>query len=145
MVVPKEIFVIHPSVFHDAFRTDYDTPFRQTSKDFFDLLLKHYREKNCKIAYVSWEVFNKLFNSELGKSRGFRILVNSLLTIDISTPTANGVSLEKSTIRLASKKSAKYSPFIVATKKKENIETEGTNFQIYTPKEAIAFYPTGRF
>ncbi len=26
--IPNDIFIVHPSVFNDAFRTDYETPYR---------------------------------------------------------------------------------------------------------------------
>mgnify|MGYP001611955023 CR=1 FL=1 len=142
MITPKEIFIVHPSVFHDAFRTDYETPFRQSSKDFFDLLLKHYREKGYKIAHTSWDVFETLAKSDVSKSTGFWIIPNQLVEIDLKS--IDDKKLDKSITKLASKKCAKFTPYIVSTKDK--IDLEGANFQIFSPKEAIDFYnKQGRF
>jgi len=145
MTTPKDIFIVHHSVFHDAFRTDYQTQFRQSSKDFFDLLLRHYIKSGCKIAHTSREVFDKMFDSPIARSKAFWIIPSQLVEIDLRK-NPNLRDLEKSVIRLASRKSAKYIPHIVATKPKDKINTEGTNHLIFTPREAIDFYNNqGRF
>lgn len=143
LLVSKDIFIVHQSVFHDAFRTDYETSFRQSSKDFFDLLLKHYREKGYKIAHTSWDVFY-ILATKLSNYKGFSIITNQLIEVDLKS--AENKKLDKSIVRLASKKCAKYTPYIVSTKSKDKIDLEGANFQIFTPKEAIDFYDEqGRF
>ena len=134
----KDIFIVHPSVFHDAFRTDYTTQFRDSSKEFLNLLKTHKIEHNEKIGYISGETFKALLDSKLGKTKTIWIIPEWLVEIDFETlfQGAN-LKIDLSLIRLASKKCITNIPFIVSTR---NIETEGTNFPIRTPAKAIELY-----
>lgn len=135
----RDIFVVHHSVFHDAFRTDYETSFRDSSKNFFDLLLKHWVKKKRKIAFTSHEVFSKLYNSALKETKTFWIIHEYLCEIDFSG-TNSDLKLDQSVVRLASKKCVEFCPYIVSTKPKDKIDLEGTTFMVLTPKEAIEIY-----
>ena len=137
----KDLFVIHHSVFHDAFRTDYDIPFKQSSKDFFQLLFNHYREKGTKIAITSGEVFDMLLKSSLSKSDVIWVIPDKLVDIDYKTFVDDErIKLEQSIVKLAARKSIKKIPYIVATKQKDRIILDGSLFPILTPKEAIDLY-----
>lgn len=145
----KDIFILHHSVFNDAFRTDYTTPFRDSSKKFFEILLRHKIMYKKKVAYTSGEVFSKLLNSPIGKTKIIWVIPEQLVEIDFSTYLKEDtcLKLEQSIITLASKKCIETTPYIVATKPKDKIELEGTNFIIITPKVAIDYleHPNSRF
>ena len=142
----KDLFVIHPSVFHDAFRTDYDTSFRQSSREFLNLLFRHNKKTGCKIAVTSGEVFNHL-RSKLENVKIFWVIPNNIVEIDFKTTFDKNLKKDQSIIQLASRKCIKFSPFIVSTKPKNSIDLEGTSFPVITPKEAVEMYnsPNGRF
>ena len=97
--IPKEIFILHPSVFHDAFRTDYETVFKQSSKDFFQLLFDHSQKGLTRIAFTSWEVFSALSETDLGKTSGFLVLFGKIVEVDLKNTE---LKLEMSIVRLAS-------------------------------------------
>lgn len=138
----RDIFIVHHSTINDAFRTDYPTPFKESSKQFFELLLKHKLENKNKIAFTSGEVFVKLLQSKLGATKSIWIIPEQLLGIDFTTFLKKDLSLklEQSIIGLASKKCIEATPYIVATKPKDKIDLEGTNFMVITPAEAIKLY-----
>ena len=139
----KDIFIIHHSVLHDAFRSDYSTMYKQSSRDFLKLLLNHYLENKTKLGFIAGAVFNKLVNSSIGDSKVIWVLPEQFMDIDYKTYT--DPDLEKSTILLAAKKGIRFKPHLVATKPKENIELYNTSFPILTPKEAIDAYNSDSF
>jgi len=138
----KDIFIVHHSVFNDAFRNDYDTAFKDSSKNFFEMLLNHWIKNKQKIAFTSGEVYTKLYNTSVGKTKTFGIIHEYLCEIDFSTfnQTNPKISIEQSIFRLASKKCIEFSPFVVATNPKDKIKQDGTTFSVLTPKEAIEMY-----
>lgn len=134
----RDIFIIHHSVFNDAFRKDYNTQYRDSSKNFFQLLLNHTLKHKNKIAFTSGEVFGKLNKSPIGKTNTIWIIPEYLVEIDFSSYFKGGLELTQSVIKLASKKCITTKPVIVSTKK--DINLEGTNFVVLTPAEAIEYY-----
>ncbi len=138
----KDIFIIHHSVFHDAFRNDYDTQFRTSSKEFLQILFRHNLDKGYKVGFSSGEVFFHLKGSPLGKTKSIWLIPENLVEIDYRTylDGSKKLKVEQSIIRLASKKCIATTPAIVATKDKEKIDKENTLFKILTPKEAIEYY-----
>ena len=138
----KDIFIIHHSVFNDAFRDDYDTVYRDSSKIFFKLLLKHWTMYKQKIAFTSGEVYAQLQATVIGKTKTFGVIHEYLCEVDFGTfnPNEQKHNLDQSILRLFSKKCIEFKPFIVATCPKNNIKQEGTAFIIITPKEATEIY-----
>lgn len=144
-----DIFIVHHSVFNDAFREDYITPFKDSSKNFFNLLLKNTIDCKKKIAFTSGEVFSKLHGSPIGKTQTIWVIPEYLVDIDFSSYLQENpkLSMEQSIIKLASKNCIEATPYIVATKPKEKIDLEGTSFMVITPKQAIELYehPNSKF
>jgi len=136
----KDIFVVHPSVFHDAFRTDYTTQYRDSSKEFLNLLRNHKIKNNEKIGFISGEIFKSLHESKLGSTKTIWIIPEYLVEVDFETLFNQEIKLdiEQSLIRLASKKCIGDIPFIVSTR--ANLNLEGTNFHIFTPAKAVDYY-----
>jgi len=134
-ILVKDLFIIHPSVLHDAFRSDYETNFRQSSKDFLNMLLKASNSKGYKIGITPFNVYSKIMEKIKDKNI-LEIIPNSLMDIDYQSESSS--SLDSSVIKLASRKSLKFKPIIVATK--ERIEQDGSTFQIITPKQAIDLF-----
>lgn len=139
MVILKDIFIVHPSVFHDAFRADYTTQFRDSSKDFLNLLKDHKIQYNEKIGFTSGEVFYKLIKSKLENTKTIWIIPEWLVEIDFETYfEGSRLEIDESLIRLASKKCITNVPYIVSTKK--GINMQGTSFPVCTPAQAISYY-----
>lgn len=139
MLILKDIFIIHPSVFHDAFRTDYTTQFRDSSKDFLNLLRDHKIQYKDKIGFTSGEVFYKLIKSKLGSTKAIWIIPEWLVEIDFETYfEGSELEIDESLIRLASKKCIANVPYIVSTKTRINMQ--GTSFHVCTPAQAISYY-----
>ena len=109
-----------------------------------DIIRNHKISKGSKIGHSSGEVFKKLMNSPIGESQAIWIIPEHIIEVDFETLN-NSTDLDESIIKLASKKCIKDKPFIVSTKK--NLEQEGANFTILTPKEATDMYhnPNSRF
>ncbi len=135
-----DIFVIHPSVFHDAIRNDYATPFKSSSRTFLNLLRNHFTKYGRKIGYTSGEAFEQLMKTPLGKTKTIWIIPDHLVEVDWSSYVPNSIKLpiDKSIVKLASALCIKDTPRIVSTTK--NIDLGGASFHILTPKDAIDFY-----
>lgn len=96
----RYIFIVHHSVFHDAFRTDYETPFKSSSKDFFDLLFQNKIDEKKKIAYTSGEVFEKLHKSPIGKTNIIWAIPEDLVEIRKIGGNEDGNSINKKRSRI---------------------------------------------
>lgn len=134
----KDLFIVHPSVFHDAFRSDYSTPYRQSSKDFFQMLFQNYLSTGTKIGHTSGEAFFKLLeHGSFKESSIIWTIPESIVEIDFKTYGSQKIPLkiDKSIVKLASRKCIISTPYIVTTKKE--IDQEGATFTVVTPKDAI--------
>ena len=137
----SSLLILCPSIFNDAFRTDYETDYRDSAKDIVNSCFKH-KLKNNPIAYTTGEVFKKLQDTKLGKTESIK-WIPEVIDIDFKTLSAPNLNLdvENSLLRLAGSKCTKNQVYLVTNKQsfQKRIIEEGYTFYVVDSKKAVNF------